>query len=545
MLRVGTRVAPCVLLALCSAVLLPLALPNDLYSHGNPLVGLVALAPLFAALAITPSYRAASAVGALFGAVSTFFVHYWLLYFHEFSVWTISGVVLGYAAYHALLGPVLRAVALRMRGVRPLALGAAWTVYEYLKSSGFLAFPWGLVSHPFSDVLPLIQVADIYGVWGVSLLAAWVNALAAEVILRGCRAAGEPLSVAPGPPGRRGALRHRAVARLRAVAPGPAPLGGGVGPHHTGAGAAQRRPLAGGQRRRRGRRSAGPHAARPRRGACRSRGLERNDRPLPRARRAARALSRALSAALRAWRRFSARRGTPLLLGSPFQAAGAAGYENAALLLAPDGRLLGSYAKQQLVPIAERVPFWSLEAVRRFFEGSLGLTEGWTPGSGPVTLDVPLAGGGSRAGRHADLLRGRLPRPVPADGALRRQSPCEHDERLMVAPQVGHGSDAGRRALPQRRERVRAGEGDQRRRERGDRAPRRDLGRAADVRVGLPRVEVPLYAGGGRTAYAVFGDVLPLALAYGLAAGFAAQHLRRRREGAPGGGGKRRAGADS
>jgi len=63
------------------------------------------------------------------------------------------------------------------RGAPCLLLFApAWVAAEYLRSSfPFGGFPWMLLGYSQTDSLRLIQVADITGVWGISLLIAWVN----------------------------------------------------------------------------------------------------------------------------------------------------------------------------------------------------------------------------------------------------------------------------------------------------------------------------------------------------------------------------------
>ena len=76
--------------------------------------------------------------------------------------------------------PILRGVAIASGRLRPYAVAAAWTVYEYLKSSGFLGFPWGLAAYPVNAIAPLIQFTALTGVWGLSLLMALINAAVAE-----------------------------------------------------------------------------------------------------------------------------------------------------------------------------------------------------------------------------------------------------------------------------------------------------------------------------------------------------------------------------
>jgi len=525
--RPSVRTTKSLLLALASAVLLPLALPNDLYRYGNPILGAVALAPLFAGLALAPSFRVASVVGALFGAVSTFLAHYWLLFFQEFSIWTASGVVIGYALYHALLGPILLGVALRLRGLRPLALAATWTVYEYIKSSGFLGFPWGLVSHPFNAVLPLIQIADTYGVWGVSFLAAYANALAAEQILRGSGVALERdrlmglagvglflVGLAAGygawrlaqPPAETGRVsvvlvQHNAdpwqpgndeaaigeaqALTRRALAAGPADLvvwGETIVPY-------------------------------PVRKAQLARLLERFPRPI------------SLGAFLR-------ETGRPLLLGAPFQRDVGAGYENAALLLAPDGRLLGSYGKQQLVPFAERVPFWSVEPLRRFFEDALGLTEGWTPGAGPVVLSVPLSDGREMRVAAPICFEDAFPdlcRRLVRSGAQTLVNLTNVSWSRRKSAMVQMIVAARFRSVENGCALLRATNG-------GVTAV---VGPRGEIVASLPlfepgflRVEVPIYEAAGRTAYSLLGDLLPALLAAAVALALLARLVQERVAGA-------------
>ncbi len=59
-----------------------------------------------------------------------------------------------------------------------------WTFLEYLRLNfGFLAFPWGMLAHTQYEVLPLIQMASIAGVYGVSFLILMVNTSISGIIL--------------------------------------------------------------------------------------------------------------------------------------------------------------------------------------------------------------------------------------------------------------------------------------------------------------------------------------------------------------------------
>ncbi len=186
------------LLVLASSVLLPLALPSELFGAvirlfggtpdesfywGNAMLGFVCIAPVFYAVSRAPTFGFASLLGVVFGGISTALANYWLMFFQGYTIWTMGGVVLGYIGYNALLFPGLRGIALVSRRYRPFLLAIAWCIYEYLKSIGFLGYPWGLVAYPAGAFLPLVQFVDITGVWGLSFLIALVNALIAEAAL--------------------------------------------------------------------------------------------------------------------------------------------------------------------------------------------------------------------------------------------------------------------------------------------------------------------------------------------------------------------------
>ena len=216
--------------------------------------------------------------GALFGAVSSVASNFWLLFFQSFSVWTLGGVTLAYVAYLSVLAPLLRFIAgapgsgprrtppAMPRAYRPIAVAVMWTLYEYLKSSGYLGYPWGLIAYPVHALTPLVQFVDITGVWGLSLLMALVNAVAAEwldLALDGRRPPRVPGTPAAGYRGRGTVGRGRARLRRRGAGAPPAALRR----PRRGAGATQRQPVAERRRRRRAGHAAASHRRRTGRGA--------------------------------------------------------------------------------------------------------------------------------------------------------------------------------------------------------------------------------------------------------------------------------------
>ncbi|NOY09128.1 MAG: apolipoprotein N-acyltransferase [Spirochaetes bacterium] len=171
------------LLVLFSSILFPLALPNELFPYGNWLIGLFSLSPLFIALALTDSFKSAAVIGAVFGALTSLLTNYWLMFFKEFSIWTLGGTTLAYAVFNTLLALFLYGAVKYKPQYRPFLLAICWAVYEYFKSTGFLGYPWGLIAYPVNTVIPMIQFVDITGIWGLSFIMALINSIIAEIIL--------------------------------------------------------------------------------------------------------------------------------------------------------------------------------------------------------------------------------------------------------------------------------------------------------------------------------------------------------------------------
>jgi apolipoprotein N-acyltransferase len=99
------------------------------------------------------------------------------------------------------------------RTALPLVLTTpiAWTAVEYLRSTLLGGFSWYLLGHSQHTVLPLIQIADVTGTYGVSFLIAAVNALLFEIFwgrqaIRSWLADSDPLAPSVARAGRMGLL---------------------------------------------------------------------------------------------------------------------------------------------------------------------------------------------------------------------------------------------------------------------------------------------------------------------------------------------------
>ncbi|MFQ6672180.1 MAG: apolipoprotein N-acyltransferase, partial [Candidatus Tectimicrobiota bacterium] len=86
------------------------------------------------------------------------------------------------ACYVALFAWVVVVVSGGQRAVRWLIAPPAWVVAELARAHALSGFPWANLGYSQFAVLPIIQMADITGVYGVAFLIVLVNATAAELL---------------------------------------------------------------------------------------------------------------------------------------------------------------------------------------------------------------------------------------------------------------------------------------------------------------------------------------------------------------------------
>ncbi len=429
-----------ILQATASAVLFAIALPNEVFPYGVPWLSLLALAPFFVALVRTERLRDAALLGAVFGALSTVLSNYWLANFGEFAVWTIGGPTVGYIVYNSILAPVLRRLADFPTHLRPFVLAAAWTAYEYLKSIGFLGYPWGLAGYPLSDYPALIQHVEITGAWALSFVAVAANTILAELILSAdtnlrLPATGREVRAATS------AFTHGIASRnLDTLSPAPR--------IHLPTAAAARfhAPAAVGFLALLFALMAGFGFTRLETSFPKIAELETvlvqqdtdswavgaEERGLQRAQELTRAALEAEPTApeLIVWSETTLRRslrehrdyfltrpsgdpfipflgelGVPLLTGAPYvehdEDSGERRSYNAAVLLDERAEIRQVYGKRHLVPFTEAIPLWEYAPVRWFFQEMVGIHGAWTPGPRYTLFELPL----ERQGNSGERLR--------------------------------------------------------------------------------------------------------------------------------------------
>jgi apolipoprotein N-acyltransferase len=164
---------------LTSASLTALSFPSFLSLDGMEPLAYLGLVPLFIVLSVV-SYGWGLFYGVCFGVFTNLIVNYWLGPYSLVSLQVT--IIVFFLLYLLFMVPALWLYR-RIRRLRFLVLPLAWVVFDYLRSTGFFGYPWGLIGTTQYRFLPLIQMASITGVWGVSFVVILINSAFSETIL--------------------------------------------------------------------------------------------------------------------------------------------------------------------------------------------------------------------------------------------------------------------------------------------------------------------------------------------------------------------------
>ncbi len=448
-------------LPIFSALLCAISIPNEILLSGFWPLGFIALIPLYLALYRTRTPRQAALAGAIFGACHHALTSYWLFFYKGFAFWTLGTSALAYAVVYAVLG-LYGYFLLQHESVayRPFVFAIGWASFEFLKSSGFLGYPWGLMPYSLTALPLMLQTADTMGVYGLSFLLALASGMGAEYFL----GRGNPLQ------------------RMRVMGRGLAFLAILVFLVFVYGLAALMRPI-------------------PLKETLRATLVQQNSDPwiageLPTLQtnvalaRDAYETNKATQgnpidlivfsettlrrpfAEYRDWfgknpgpdplLPFIAESGAHLLTGAPV----VLNWEtwestNSVLLISPQGDLIDSYAKVHPVPFAEAIPFWEYSWFRTFMQNVVGLESGWVMGKTLTLFSLAPRSASGRTLRFATPICfedafAELCRQYFLNGADLLINLTNDSWSLKKSAQIQHWAIARIRAIENRRTLVRS-----------------------------------------------------------------------------------------
>lgn len=185
-----------------SGLLLTLGIPNELFLLGNPFYAFIAIIPYYFAIKNAKSFKQAF----LFGFIQSFTTHmassFWLAYFKDFAIFTLGASALGTAAQGAIMALFIYVPFSRYphpyRNLAPFSIkkpfyedsafrilyfSALYTLYEWVKSTGFIGYPWGTISSAMYRWHAFTQLASITGTYGITFLTVMFDCIVAEAAL--------------------------------------------------------------------------------------------------------------------------------------------------------------------------------------------------------------------------------------------------------------------------------------------------------------------------------------------------------------------------
>ncbi|MEE1545224.1 MAG: apolipoprotein N-acyltransferase, partial [Alphaproteobacteria bacterium] len=175
------------LAAALSGGLLALSFP----SFGHPAAAWVALTPLLVVLYGTRSLSRAFGLGLMTGAIHFAGMLPWLTrVMIEFGGVALpvgvllNGLLVAYLAlFPAAFTVIVALLCARLGGWALLSAAPVWLTTELGRLWLFGGFPWELLGYSQTGVLPVAQLASVFGVHGVTLLVVFVNSALAIALV--------------------------------------------------------------------------------------------------------------------------------------------------------------------------------------------------------------------------------------------------------------------------------------------------------------------------------------------------------------------------
>lgn len=160
-----------VVLLLVAAFVLSLAHPSFMSKRGFGLLSLIALIPVFAVIRNT-TWKLVGAYGFLFGFVYYSIFNYWLTTFHPFAILIVT-IIKGaemVALFFALKAADRWTGCILKGRLVHVFQAVIWVAYAYLSQGWFAGYPYGTIAYALYSYKILIQVADLFGIWGITFM---------------------------------------------------------------------------------------------------------------------------------------------------------------------------------------------------------------------------------------------------------------------------------------------------------------------------------------------------------------------------------------
>jgi apolipoprotein N-acyltransferase len=168
-----------------SAALFALSFPNFFNKWGFFPLAFIAITPVFIVVHRS-NWIAIPFYGLFYGFVSYALFNFWLVSWHPLAIFIVPNI---YASYFLIVLPVLKIIDTTFPVYGFLLQPLVWLTYEYLRTLGFLGYCYGIIGYSQYQFGPLIQIASITGVWGVSLIVIFPSVFLGNSLKEGWKSA--------------------------------------------------------------------------------------------------------------------------------------------------------------------------------------------------------------------------------------------------------------------------------------------------------------------------------------------------------------------
>lgn len=171
-----------VFLLFLSVFLFAFSQPNAVSLKGFPFLAYIAFVPFFILLRRI-SFGASFLWSAFYGLFCYCVFTYWLGTFHPVAMYVIGSL---YFCYLLVVGPLLKLADMFFPRKGFIIQWIIWVGYEYIKTLGFTGFSYGIIGYSQWSWPVIIQIASLFGVWGVSALVSFPSAWIAGGLKEKC-----------------------------------------------------------------------------------------------------------------------------------------------------------------------------------------------------------------------------------------------------------------------------------------------------------------------------------------------------------------------
>jgi len=168
-------------LLISGALLFALAFPSFTSENGYAPLAFIALIPVFVVVHRC-SWKVVAVYGLLYGFGSYALFNFWLSTFHPLAILIVPTI---YAVYFFIVFPLLKTADTLFPRYGYLLQILIWIGYEYLRTKGYLSYPYGNIGYSQYQFIPFIQISAITGFWGVSALVVFTSAYIGNAIKDG------------------------------------------------------------------------------------------------------------------------------------------------------------------------------------------------------------------------------------------------------------------------------------------------------------------------------------------------------------------------